>query len=348
MLEEISNLVQHHQPISREHAEWLFQHADSETLVELSDIRRRQHHPNREATYVIMGIVNYTNICVANCDYCSFFKFPHQKGGYQLNFEEIRRRLDHLLSLNAIWLRSMGFNPNMKIRDHLEVFEQIHTHYPDLTVYDMTVAEFMFVCKHSKIDYATGANMFLNAGTQWITGGGAEILDNDFRRRHSPGKYKVEDYFEAQATLLENGLSSTATMVIGFDESLSERMNHLERLRDFQAENRNMLPSFLCWVYKPDNNRFNGTELTTKEYLRWIAICRIYLHNFKTIRTSVLTKNANALEALRFGANDFDMPIEDEVTQLAGATISLDFSDILKTAHKYGFEPTIRGALSSS
>ena len=142
-------------------------------------------------------------------------------------------------------------------------------------------------------------------------------------------------------------MGSTATMVIGFDETLDERLNHLESLRNFQDRVGGNLASFLCWTYKPWNNEFGGAEITTKEYLRWLAISRIYLHNFRNIRTSVLTKNEDALMGLNFGANDFDLPTEDEVTQKAGATISLDFERILSAAKNMGFTTIERNAWPS-
>ena len=114
-------------------------------------------------------------------------------------------------------------------------------------------------------------------------------------------------------------MGSTATMVIGFDESLEERFSHLDRLRRFQDETSGGLTSFLCWSYKPYGNQLGGKEIETSEYLRWLAISRIYLDNIKHIRTSVLTKNEKALDGLLYGADDFDLPTEDEVTQKAGA-----------------------------
>jgi cyclic dehypoxanthinyl futalosine synthase len=98
------------------------------------------------------------------------------------------------------------------------------------------------------------------------------------------------------------------------------------------------MPSFLCWTYKPFNNELGGQEISTQEYLRWLAICRIYLDNFEHVRTSVLTKNSDALLGLRYGADDFDLPTEDEVTQKAGATISLEFDQILKAGRELGFK----------
>jgi cyclic dehypoxanthinyl futalosine synthase len=200
----------------------------------------------------------------------------------------------------------------------------------------------MFVAKRAKRSYADVARAFAESGTGWITGGGAEILDDAFRLRHSPGKYKVEDYYDAQRAILEAGMGSTATMVIGFDENLDERMNHLMRLREFQDSVDGRLTSFLCWTYKPYNTEAGGEEVSLREYLRWLAICRIALDNFVHIRTSVLTRNADALQGLTWGADDFDLPTEDEVTQKAGATISHDFAEVLDSGRAAGFELVYR------
>ncbi len=130
-------------------------------------------------------------------------------------------------------------------------------------------------------------------------------------------------------------------MVIGFDETLDERIEHLERTRRFQDETGG-LASFLCWTYKPYFTAIGGVEIGTGEYLRHLALSRIYLDNIRHIRTSVLTQNERALEGLAYGADDFDLPIEDEVTQKAGATISLAFDSILSVAEKLGFAPRYR------
>ena len=174
-----------------------------------------------------------------------------------------------------------------------------------------------------------------------ITGGGSEILTEDFRARHSKFKYTVKEYFEAQGAIVAAGLKTTATMVIGFDESIDERLEHLERTRQFQDETGG-LASFLCWTFKPYFTQIGGIEISTAEYLRHLALCRIYLDNVPRIRTSVLTQNQQALGGLSYGADDFDLPIEDEVTQKAGATISLDFEKILNYARELGFEPAYR------
>lgn len=347
MLSAIQNKIEHHFPISLGEARWLFEHLDTTTLSQLASAVRMRFHPKDEATYLIMAIINYTNICVAACDYCAFYRLPHEPEAYLKSFEEIAEKIEKVRSLGGTLAGfNGGFHPRLRIQDYAELFSKVHNRFPDMTFYEMTVAEFMFSCKISKLSYAEGASVLKQAGTKWITGGGAEILDDAFRKRHSPGKFKVEDYFMAQAAILDAGLGSTATMVIGFDESLDERFSHLERLRAFQETQSRKLTSFLCWTYKPYHTRLGGGEISTEEYLRWMATCRIYLDNFVHFRTSVLTKNESALLGLNFGANDFDLPIEDEVTEKAGAVINLDFDAVIAAVHGAGFKAIKRNPFS--
>jgi cyclic dehypoxanthinyl futalosine synthase len=325
-------------------ATWLYEHATNEQLSALAMTVRRRFHPDDHATYLIMAIVNYTNVCVAKCDYCAFYRLPKQEGTYLLDLDQVCARIDRLLAHGGTLVGfNGGFHPDLRVTDYADLFRGIRARYGDrMEFYGMTVAEFMFACKVSKRSYADGAAELAASGVRWVTGGGAEILDDEFRRRHSPLKYKVEDYYDAQRAILDAGLGSTATMVIGFDESLQERFNHLDRLRRFQDETGGGLASFLCWTYKPYHTELGGQEVSTDEYLRWLAICRIFLDNFVHIRTSVLTRNEAALHGLAFGADDFDLPTEDEVTELAGATISHDFERILQTARGLGFAPRYR------
>jgi cyclic dehypoxanthinyl futalosine synthase len=334
------------QPLTREDAAWLFEHASDDDLSRLATKARDRLHPPGKATYLKMAIVNYTNVCVARCDYCSFYRLPTQSGTYLLDFEQVCERIEALVAHGGTMVGfNGGFHPKLKIDHYGKMFQGVRERFPELEFYEMTVAEFMYICKTSRMSYDDGVALLKTYNVQWITGGGAEVMDEAFRKRHSPLKYTVEDYYTAQKAILEAGLGSTATMVIGFDETLEERLNHLERLRDFQDETGGKLPSFLCWTYKASYNELGGEEISGREYVRWLAICRLYLHNFKNIRTSVLTQNENALLGLRFGANDFDLPTEDEVTQSAGATISHDFEAVLQSAKAAGYEPVHRAPL---
>ncbi|HEY6879556.1 MAG TPA: radical SAM protein [Polyangiales bacterium] len=339
MLAEIEALVNARERLGIEHARWLFEHASMPDLSRLASAVRARFHAPDEATYLVMAIVNYTNVCVAKCDYCSFYRLPGDKESYLLGFPEVAAKIDRLRELGGTLVGfNGGFHPDCDIHHYARLFAQVHEQYPTLAFFEMTVAEFMFACKIAKLSYDEGAQILKAAGTRWVTGGGAEVLDETFRKLHSPGKYKVWDYYKAQRAILDADLGSTATMVIGFGEPLDERLNHLESLRQFQDDVGGKLASFLCWTYKAFGNDLGGQEISNDEYLRWLAVARVYLDNFVHIRTSVLTKNEGALEGLRYGANDFDLPTEDEVTQMAGAQVSHAFMDVLAHAEKLGFK----------
>ena len=347
-LADIRAKVDARQRISPDDALLLWREAgDADLRALASQVRARFHAPSA-CSYMLMRIVNYTNVCVAQCDYCAFYKLPGQPGGYVLSQEQVFAKLDELLTLGGdLAAFNGGFNPHLPLDYYCDLFRAIRQRYGDrLEFYALTIAEFMYLADHAKFSYAAAAQRFKNSGVRWITGGGSEILTEDFRRRHSKFKYSVAEYFAAQRALVGAGLRTTATMVIGFDETIEERIEHLDRTRTFQDELLSFDPtglaSFLCWTYKPYFTQLGGIEITTSEYLRHLALSRIFLDNIPRIRTSVLTQNERALEGLFYGADDFDLPIEDEVTQKAGATVSLDFEKLLDVARSLGFTPTYR------
>jgi cyclic dehypoxanthinyl futalosine synthase len=342
-LTDIRRKIETRERISPEEALTLWREASDADMRSLATQVRARFHEPTSCTYMLMRIINYTNVCVAQCDYCAFYKLPGQEGGYVLSQEQVFAKLDELLALGGDLAGfNGGFNPHLPLDYYCDLFRAIRARYGErLEFYALTIAEFMYLADHAKLDYSAAAERFKQAGVRWITGGGSEILTEDFRRRHSKFKYTVAEYFAAQKALVDAGLRTSATMVIGFDETIEERIEHLERTRQFQDQTGG-LPSFLCWTYKPYFTQLGGIEITTNEYLRHLALSRIYLDNIPRIRTSVLTQNERALEGLLYGADDFDLPIEDEVTQLAGATISLNFDKLLATARTLGFEPTYR------
>jgi cyclic dehypoxanthinyl futalosine synthase len=340
---EIASKVEQGIRIGRDEALWLWRNASDEELRSLAGNVRSRFHAPRSCTYMVMRIINYTNVCVAQCDYCAFYKLPSQEGGYVLSHEDVFAKLDELLVLGGdLAAFNGGFNPHLPLSYYCELFAAVRARYGErLEFYALTIAEFMYLADHAKLSYEEAAQRLKDAGVRWITGGGSEILTEEFRARHSKFKYTVTEYFEAQRAIVESGLKTTATMVIGFDESIEERLEHLERTRQFQDETGG-LASFLCWTFKPYFTQIGGIEITTAEYLRHLALCRIYLDNIPRIRTSVLTQNQGALGGLNYGADDFDLPIEDEVTQKAGAIVSLDFERILNYARDLGYSPKYR------
>jgi cyclic dehypoxanthinyl futalosine synthase len=336
--------------IGVDEARELWLHASDEELKQRAqEVRARYHEPDR-ATYMVMRIINYTNVCVAQCDYCAFYVLPNQDGGYVLSRDDVFAKIDGLVEFGGDLVAfNGGFNPRLPLDYYCDLFAAVRARYADrVEFYALTIAEFVFLADRAKLTYADAAARLREAGVHWITGGGSEILTEDFRARHAKWKYTVRDYFDAQRAIIESGLKTTATMVIGFDETLEERLEHLERTRAFQEEclrdGFDGLFSFLCWTYKPYGTAFGGREIAPQEYWRHIALSRIFLDNVKHVRTSVLTQNEGAFRALDYGADDFDLPIEDEVTQKAGARIDLDLEALLAVPRSLGYTVAYRRA----
>jgi cyclic dehypoxanthinyl futalosine synthase len=347
---QVAARVERGERISSADATVLWHHAGDDELARLAGVARARFHDPRRATYMIMRIINYTNVCVAQCDYCAFYVLPNQQGGYVLTREDVFAKIDELLEVGGDLVGfNGGFNPYLPLHYYCDLFAAVRARFGDrVEFYALTIAEFMYLADRASLSWAEAAAQLRDAGVYWITGGGSEILTEDFRRRHSKFKYTVAQFFDAQRAIVEAGMRTTATMVIGFDETLEERLEHLQRTRDFQdrclADGQGGLFSFLCWTYKPYGTPLGGEEISPREYLRHMALSRIFLDNVRHFRTSVLTQNEDAFRALDFGADDFDLPIEDEVTQKAGARIDLDIDGLLAIPRRLGYEVEYRRA----
>ncbi len=206
---------------------WL-EASDEELMARAGEARARWHRPGH-ATYMVMRIVNYTNVCVAQCDYCAFYVLPNQEGGYVLSREDVFAKIDELLELGGDLVGfNGGFNPKLPLDYYCDLFHSVRERYGErVEFYALTIAEFVFLADRAGLSYAEAAARLRDAGVHWVTGGGSEILTEDFRARHAKWKYTVADYFEAQRAIVESGMRTTATMVIGFDETLDERLEHL-------------------------------------------------------------------------------------------------------------------------
>ena len=221
-----------------EEAARLWHEASDDELRELALATRARWHEPDHATYMVMRIINYTNVCVAQCDYCAFYVLPGQPGGYVLDREDVFAKIDALLEVGGDLVGfNGGFNPKLPLDYYCDLFAAVRERYGDrVEFYALTIAEFLYLADRADLSYADAAARLRDAGVHWVTGGGSEILTEDFRDRHAKFKYTVAEYFEAQRAIVESGMRTTATMVIGFDETLDERLEHLQRTRDFQDD----------------------------------------------------------------------------------------------------------------
>lgn len=315
-------------------------------LVELqaeAHERRTQYLPGNQATYLIMRIVSYTNVCVADCKYCAFYRRPGDKEGYTLSHEQIFEKIDTLLAQGgSLVAMEGGFNPALKIDHYEKLFQAVRKRYGDqIEIYGPTSVEVLFVARNSKIPLSEAYQRLKDSGLRWIPGGGAEILTNEWRRKLSPKKYSVDQYMEAIETAQKIGLGTTATMVIGFGEPYEARVEHLQRIRALQ-DKTNGFASFLCWTYQSQNTELGGAVTPNEDYLRTIAVARLYLDNIRSIRASFLTQGKQGVAALQSGADDFDIALEDQVTQKAGITIEENMEQVLTWVRNRGITPIKR------
>jgi cyclic dehypoxanthinyl futalosine synthase len=277
---------------------------------------------------------------VADCSYCAFYRKPNDPEGYVLSNEAIFKKLDDLLDVGgSLVAMEGGFHPKLKIDHYENLFRAVRTRYGDtLEIYGPTIVEVIFIARSSRISLEEALLRLQKAGLYWIPGGGAEILTDSWRQQLSPRKYSVQEYLDGMELAQHLGFGTTATMVIGFGESWEDRIEHLEHIRRLQDKTAGF-HSFLLWTYQSDNTALGGKRISNEEYLKAVALSRLYLDNIPVIRASFLTQGREGPLALTWGASDFDVPLEDQVTQLAGATIEPRVEKVLGWVRSAGITP---------
>lgn len=301
------------------------------------------HFPEDQASYLIMRIVSYTNVCVADCSYCAFYRRPGDPEAYVLTNDQMFRKIDELVAAGgSLVAMEGGFNPKLRIEHYEDFFRSVRNRYGEaIEIYGPTIVEVIFIARSSRISVEEALTRLKESGLRWIPGGGAEILTDEWRKKLSPKKYSVQEYLEGMETAQRVGLGTTATMVIGFGETWKDRIEHLEHVRTLQDKTGGFA-SFLLWTYQPDHTAWKGVRVANEEYLKAVALSRLYLDNIPVIRASLLTQNDKGPEALKWGAHDFDIALEDQVTQLAGAKIERDVEKVLGWVKSAGIEPIKR------
>lgn len=316
---------------------------DPKTMRLRAHEKRCEYLPDGRATYIVMRIVSTTNVCIANCSYCAFYRRPHDREGYVLTQEEIFQKVDALREVGgSLVAMEGGFHPKLKIDHYENLFRAMRARYGEaIEIYGPTIVEVLFIAQTSKISLKEALVRLYEAGLRWIPGGGAEILTDAWRRQLSPRKYSVKEYLDGMELAQHLGYGTTATMVIGFGETWEDRLEHLEHLRQLQQKT-NGFTSFLLWTYQSDNTALGGSRISNEEYLKAVALSRLYLSNIPIIRASFLTQGSEGPLALRWGASDFDVVLEDQVTQLAGAKVEKNIEKILSWVREAGIEPKKR------
>ncbi len=314
-------------------------------LGELADAIRARRHPDRIVTYIIDRNVNYTNVCVARCNFCAFYRDVGSRDGYVLGFDELFRKIDETIEVGGVQLLLQGgHNPDLPLRWYEDLFGAIKERYPQFKLHALSPPEVIHLARLSQLPVPAVLDRLIAAGLDSIPGGGAEILVDRVRRLlHCYGKATADEWIDVMRHAHARGLRTTATMMYGTVETPAERIEHLMRLRDLQDETGGFT-AFITWSFQPQHTELGGVEATGVDYLRTLAVARIVLDNFDNLQASWVTQGGKVGQlSLAYGANDMgSVMIEENVVRAAGAAYCMDEIEIVRNVEDAGFTPKRR------
>jgi len=331
--------------LSGDEALHLYRHAPTLWLGRMADAVRQRKHPDGVVTYIIDRNVNYTNVCVARCNFCAFYRPVGDAEGYVLGFAEIHRKIDETRALggNQLLLQG-GHNPDLPLAWYEDLFRGIKARYPDFKLHALSPPEVLHISRTAKLPVAEVIGRLIAAGLDSIPGGGAEILVDRVRKLlNCYAKASADEWLDVMREAHRAGLRTTATMMYGTVETDEERLEHLLRLRALQDETGGFT-AFITWSYQPEHTERGGTEATGIDYLRTLAIARLVLDNVDNLQASWVTQGGKVGQlSLAFGANDMgSVMIEENVVRAAGAAYCMDELEIVRNIEDAGFTASRR------
>jgi cyclic dehypoxanthinyl futalosine synthase len=345
MVDEIAQKVLAGGRVSADEALELYRKAPTHLLGRLADAIRDRKHPGRVVTYIIDRNVNYTNICVARCNFCAFYREVGASDGYVLGFDEIFRKIDETIAVggNQLLLQG-GHNPDLPIQWYEDLFRAVKARYPEFKLHALSPPEILHISRINKLTTREVIDRLVAAGLDSVPGGGAEMLVDRVRRiLNCYTKATSDEWLDIMRQVHQAGLRTTATMMYGTVETDEERLEHMLRLRDLQDETGGFT-AFITWSYQPEHTEHGGYEATGVDYLRTLAIARIVLDNFDNLQASWVTQGGKVGQlSLAFGANDMgSVMIEENVVRAAGAAYCMDEVEIVENVEDAGFVPKRR------
>jgi cyclic dehypoxanthinyl futalosine synthase len=326
--------------LSADDALTLYQDAPTPLLGRLAADVRRRKHPDGIVTYIIDRNVNYTNVCVARCKFCAFYRPVGSTEGYALGFDEIFRKIDETIRLGGVQLLLQGgHNPDIPIGWYEDLFRAVKSRYPGFKLHALSPPEILHISRLSQLPVPVVIDRLVAAGLDSIPGGGAEMLVDRVRKiLNCYSKASADEWLGVMGDAHRAGLRTTATMMYGTVETLDERIEHLMRLRRQQDETGGFT-AFITWSYQPQHTELGGTEATGIEYLRTLAIARLVLDNFDNLQASWVTQGGKVGQlSLAYGANDMgSVMIEENVVRAAGAEYCMDEFEVVRNIESAGF-----------
>ena len=340
-------------PLTQAQALELYRSDDLIGIGMEADAARRKLHPDGVVTYIIDRNINYTNYCTEYCTFCAFYrplKGPKAKEGYILDFETIYEKIRETVELGGTGvLMQGGLHPDLKIDWHEQMLRGIKQRYPKIHLHCYSASEIIAISEYSGLTIRDTISRLRDAGLDSIPGGGAEILDDEVRHRIARLKCLTEDWLNVHRTAHHLGMRTTATMMFGVGEKIEHRIHHLQVLYNLQEETGGFT-AFIPWTFQPANTALGGRkwdEATAVEYLKNLAISRLFLSNFQNVQSSWVTQGLKVCQmGLRFGGNDVgSVMLEENVVRAAGVSNCTTEEELRRIIRDAGFRPVQRDTL---
>ncbi|MBL7682440.1 MAG: dehypoxanthine futalosine cyclase [Flavipsychrobacter sp.] len=339
--------------LSAEEGMFLFENAPLAELMFVANELRKIQVPHGKVTWIIDRNMNTTNVCIANCKFCNFYRIPGHEESYITDIETYKQKIEETFRYGGEQLLLQGgHHPELGLDYYTALFRQLKNMYPNLKLHALGPPEVAHICKVSGVSHREALLALKEAGMDSMPGPGAEILNDRVRRLISKGKCGAQEWLDIMHEAHKAGLTTSATMMFGHVETIYERFEHLVKLREVQAkkpENAKGFIAFIPWTFQDVDtllNRIRGTKnhTTAEEYIRMIAMSRIMLPNVKNIQASWLTVGKQVAQiCLHAGANDFgSIMIEENVVSAAGAPHRFTYKGIQQAINEAGFPAQLR------
>lgn len=340
---DLLHKLSHGERLSEADALTLLKHGDLLQLGHWADEYNRKKNGDTVG-YVVDRNLNYTNVCVLRCKFCAFRRDKGDEDSWELSHEDIDRKIEELLQHGGTQiLMQGGHHPDFKLDYYTSMVRHIKSKYPGITVHAFSPPELHHVSHLCKISYRELLTQLKESGLDSIPGGGAEILDDGIRQEISSGKCKTEQWLKIFETAHELGIQGSATMMFGHRETLEQRVRHLALLRDLQDRTGGFF-AFIPWTYVPGNSPMGGSQAGAHDYLKTLAVSRLFLDNFRNIQVSWLTQGIQVAQiATQFGGNDMGSTLlEENVVRATGAPHRTNVEELKRIIGEVGRVPRQR------
>ena len=321
----------------------LLTHEDILTLGKMAAQKRQELHPGNIVTFIVDRNINYTNICENECRFCAFFRRAGHRDAYLLPMAAILQKIQETVDAGGTQVMIQGgLNPELDLAYFTHMIATIKEHF-NITVHSFTATEVLYLAKKAGKSLRDTLLELKAAGLDSLPGGGAEILVDRVRRQVSPKKLTTAEWLEVMETAHSIGMESTATMVLGLSETIAERIEHMEKVRALQ-ERTGGFRAFITWTFQPGHTQLGGTKLSSWEYLRTLAMTRLYLDNIPHIQGSWVTQGEQIGQVtLAFGADDLgSIMLEENIVRAAGTAYDMSIRKMVDLIQATGHQAAQR------